>query len=124
MILRKQFEKETGFEIDYDNGTPETLHNGMLVSTNSASYFIELAKWLENRDKIRELEYKKAIELLDGALPIIEIYKPEGNYSIEWKYNWVTDARMLVNHFHTKNDGIQSDGSIVKDGVVVDHIRG
>ena len=36
------------------------------------------------------------MELVDGALPIVEIFDAESPSQIEWKKNWIKTARKLV----------------------------
>jgi len=36
-----------------------------------------------------------ALELIDGAYDLIEVYKPEGAYNIQWRNAWLAKAREL-----------------------------
>jgi hypothetical protein len=36
-----------------------------------------------------------AIELIDGAYDLVETYKPEGPYNIQWRQAWLSKAREL-----------------------------
>ena len=36
---------------------------------------------------------EEALGLIDGAYTLVELYKPEGPYNVEWRKKWLAKAR-------------------------------